>query len=974
MTEEDKRVLYRVGLLNQKRLEPPRSIRFDGDLVSWDAPAETGNVTHYNVRVGSDTAPVKYRFPVGTTSFRPSTSDTDFFVSSWNETMKKESYRVALAGQVASTGPSAPPGHVTDLGVTVLGLEKIRGQYHVLFSVAAKAPEAAEFNGFDGVYVHHFGSKFSLGGLRTETPWLPVECEPGAAFAVEFSVIAPYETESQGIRVVARGESGATADYATAPTVTVLEVPGQKDAEMGDVEVVPPLTPDWQTSGDLRLHALRANSAGYVPPYVPGTLGDIGDFIGVALFWVLSTEPDSPYSAGTAPYTGNPAGSTPDHYGEVDVTIPRGKIPGAGTYYLVLRPYGKSQFPVWKPHYRVPSDSYFTVTIAAQDLTDNPSDGTTPTGPTGVTPVVTPGPTDDTYYPGVRFTPASSLGSTVGYAHAYRFWSDSGKTSLWYPTDGSWIDAGDKLGANLSEIRADLAQRDSLTVYMEARVAPINERYERGSWVVSSGTAPVYPPSANTPGSAASVAITIGAGTDSRSYVVNSTLTPPSPLGPAVAWEAWLAFYTASTGGSPYLVNQVHDWIDINDTSEPFGPYTRGVDYEPWAELRVRLIYSHGAKSDWIVSPRAQVGKQAAPTTSVTNLSTVEYDTISGVPSYRIVRKATFSGSKDAVDWTDMTAFFYTNSGGTVLDGEIPIGGIDPSINQTWPITVESRTDWWALPDYDVWYKIGIRIKNSDGVAGAWVYTTLAKLNKSAGFDAGGVDPTKLGDTLVLSDGKLTNYALTYLSKWGLSSDDFDTSLGNVIIKNAVIARLLAQTITVTGDMTISRGSGASLKLTSSSIVLDFLVADVILNQDGIQCYKGMFSGEVAATSYRADGIQFAYRHGTSGITLEANRVTCSGTFTHSGSTVSITSASAWRSALGLVIGTDVAAQSHNHDSAYAAASHNHSGVYAAADHNHSGVYAPAYLDATDIAYNANGFSDVGNALNNLFSRVSALE
>jgi hypothetical protein len=79
-----------------------------------------------------------------------------------------------------------------------------------------------------------------------------------------------------------------------------------------------------------------------------------------------------------------------------------------------------------------------------------------------------------------------------------------------------------------------------------------------------------------------------------------------------VAWEAWAAFYYEEEDEDPYLVNQVHDWLDISDTTEDFGPYTRGIDYEPYVELRVRLIYSHGAKSDWIVSSRVKIGKQAA--------------------------------------------------------------------------------------------------------------------------------------------------------------------------------------------------------------------------------------------------------------------------------------------------------------------------------------------------------------------------
>jgi hypothetical protein len=513
-----------------------------------------------------------------------------------------------------------------------------------------------------------------------------------------------------------------------------------------------------------------------------------------------------------------------------------------------------------------------------------------------------------------------TLGSTIGYAHAYRFWADSGKSSLWYPTDGTWIDAGDKLGANLSEITADVAQRDSLTVHLEARVAPLNERYERGSWVVSSGTAPVYPANEQTPGSAASVALAIGAGTDSSSYMATGTLTPPSPLGPAVAWEAWIKLYYLVGDVSPYLVNQVHDWIDISRTVESFGPYQRGVDYEPYAELWVRLIYSHEAKSDWIVSPRVKVGKQVAPPATITNLSSIrtpdDFRTYNGAPEYRVHQKVTLSGSKEACDWIETIVEFYLDSGMVTQDGYTYPGGLDPMLLDTWPITVEADTPWQPRPTYDFWYRVGARAINAAKVPGAWVWTTLTKVNKSDGFDASGINTSTLGDTFLVSGGKLTNYALTYLSKWGLSSADFEESLGNVIIKTAVMDRLLARSATITSDLTITRSgsggavtidgsgvtisktSGASMALTATTLFLDFNTADVTLSEDGISCNKGSFAGAVDGKSIKADGTTFADRYSSSGILLSAYAVTCGERFTHSGSTVSLTSPSAWRTAL----------------------------------------------------------------------------
>jgi hypothetical protein len=237
---------------------------------------------------------------------------------------------------------------------------------------------------------------------------------------------------------------------------------------------------------------------------------------------------------------------------------------------------------------------------------------------------------------------------------------------------------------------------------------------------------------------------------------------------------------------------------------------------------------------------------------------------------------------------------------------------------------VTAKTDFWDRPDYDVWYKFGIRIKNSDGVAGSWVYTTLTKMNAATGFDPTGMDPTKLGDTLVLADGKLSNYALTYLSKWGLSGDDFDTSLGNVIIKTAVMDRLLARSATITSDLTITRSSSGGV---------------VTINGDGVTVSKGTSSVAVGSSSVAITGGGTTATISSTGLSintvitdavsvyysllekhrLDYNGVVLYGPFNHTGTTVSLSSPSTWRSALGLVIGTNVAAESHNHDAAYAA-------------------------------------------------------
>lgn len=97
--QSDRALLYRIGILDQRKPLPPRSVRFAGDLLVWDEPSETGNITHYNVRVGNDAGQVSYRIPVGSTSLRPGLKDVNFFISSWNQRMRTESEKVYIEGQ-----------------------------------------------------------------------------------------------------------------------------------------------------------------------------------------------------------------------------------------------------------------------------------------------------------------------------------------------------------------------------------------------------------------------------------------------------------------------------------------------------------------------------------------------------------------------------------------------------------------------------------------------------------------------------------------------------------------------------------------------------------------------------------------------------------------------------------------------------------------------------------------------------------
>lgn len=126
MTQSDRSLLFRIGLVNQQRPLPPRSVRAAGGLVLWDPPSETGNITHYRIRVGSDTAPVKYCVPAGATAVRPGDGDSDFFVSSYNATMGTESELVAVPGSAGGGAAASPPTLPSD---AVLSIVLVDGGY-----------------------------------------------------------------------------------------------------------------------------------------------------------------------------------------------------------------------------------------------------------------------------------------------------------------------------------------------------------------------------------------------------------------------------------------------------------------------------------------------------------------------------------------------------------------------------------------------------------------------------------------------------------------------------------------------------------------------------------------------------------------------------------------------------------------------------------------------------------------------------
>ena len=199
----------------------------------------------------------------------------------------------------------------------------------------------------------------------------------------------------------------------------------------------------WESDGDPRLQALRSADSGFLPPTTgtsnPPTLDPL--FSGVQVFWERPGEPARPYLAGRIEYDGSVGGVFPATLGEIDVTIPRGEIPAAGTYYLHLVPYGPGGASPFVPANRAPGGSFWTLAISAGELSGTPSTGVAPNPPTNVKQRVTlTGPT--TFDLTVIWDPPSPVGSTIGYQYERAY----GESVTPPGVNGAWEPAGTVFG------------------------------------------------------------------------------------------------------------------------------------------------------------------------------------------------------------------------------------------------------------------------------------------------------------------------------------------------------------------------------------------------------------------------------------------------------------------------------------------------------------------------------------------------
>jgi hypothetical protein len=106
----DQRQIRRMLVLAQTRPAAPVGVQLVSGALRWEEPSETAGVTHYLVRVGSDTSTPRYKALVGQTAMAIAPSDTEVWVSSWNEASGVESPRVYAGVQPSwNTVPPTQP-------------------------------------------------------------------------------------------------------------------------------------------------------------------------------------------------------------------------------------------------------------------------------------------------------------------------------------------------------------------------------------------------------------------------------------------------------------------------------------------------------------------------------------------------------------------------------------------------------------------------------------------------------------------------------------------------------------------------------------------------------------------------------------------------------------------------------------------------------------------------------------------------
>lgn len=409
------------------------------------------NITHYHVRVGSDTGPVKYCVPVGATAVRPGDGDADFFISSFNATMGTESEKVSVPGSAGAPGggliiglPNPPTG--TTLTIVADGTAG--------YVAAVEWTKPATQGGTSGYQVelqyaeddegdtliHDWGFGNTVNGYATEAHSYPP---------------APKATAARYARARVAGYNalGEISSYATSDWEEIAAVPAL---------VLPDLTLPTDVTLSIGLHGTsyratvewtkpvtRGGTAGY---QIQLTFATNADGSSIEADWGFSNQAQG-YDAETYTYAASPR-PTADRWAKARVATFNAN--GDLSTYV--------ESPDW-------------IKIDLADEVPVKEDPEVPTGVSLSIAVVS-----GRYIPTVTWTPPVSPGGTIGYVVQMRFATDSGGSSI----EAGWGFDNQAEGTTTSTYSYAPQPLPGAIRWAQARVAARNAYGDLTAWATGS--------------------------------------------------------------------------------------------------------------------------------------------------------------------------------------------------------------------------------------------------------------------------------------------------------------------------------------------------------------------------------------------------------------------------------------------------------------------------------------------------------
>lgn len=474
------------------------------------------------------------------------------------------------------------------------------------------------------------------------------------------------------------------------------------------------------------------------------------------------------------------------------------------------------------------------------------------------------------------------------------------------------------------------------------------------------------------------------------SYSLEVAWQPGSPTGTLVAHEWLVQFYKdnllTEPDGAPttgYTAGANGVAASVFFPRRPIGPR--------WARPSVRGVSPAGIRSAWVPAAAAVyvpiMELPPSPDSNTSTLITLTAGERGGTPGYyfRLIP----NGPADKTRVVKYLGFaqWFSDAAGTVKDGE-------PMFLGAWePDKLYHETGDWDL-DLVSYVKLGIATEDQDGKLSNFTWSTVKTVPASTGINLGYVDPSSIDSSLQKSGGAVgvawqgitglhvgsgvigqTHIDRLTSNKVRFTQADIDSAaILDAFIYNLSFNKLTGSgTANLTGDFTLQGPYGYGLQFTAST-------GDVLIHQLSAQVAN--VSMQVATVSLNVNS--GAFTAGSSQIVCGRpvwlqNGLTSPLGLAYGGTGAN--SALLARQSLGLALplavssggtGANTAAEARTNLEA-AAAVHGH--AWSAITEKPSTFPPdPHYQYASTVLYTSYSQTDVWGALDNLFSRVAALE